>query len=120
MSKLSPILYRRSRPRIFVDPQSPEGAAVCDGCHGHVPADCLVEQKDYRGGSIPVGTGLMHCPKCLDVPNPQGKLQVLRPDPVPLPHARPDNQMIGLPWSQIGAPPWMWEVENVWSDWQGV
>ncbi len=51
----------------------------------------LREQKDYRGGNVPVGNGMWVCGKCQDVPNQYQKRQVLPPDPVPVQNPRPDD-----------------------------
>lgn len=47
---------------------------------------------EFRGGSAPVGTGLMVCGTCDDVPNPYFSKQVLAPDPVPVRRPRPDDR----------------------------
>lgn len=53
--------------------------------------DHLVEKKEFRGGSVPVGTGLFVCGVCDDVPNPYFSKLVLPPDPVPVKNPRPQN-----------------------------
>jgi hypothetical protein len=47
-------------------------------------------KKEYRGGSVPVPTGLMVCASCDDVPQPYFRRLLLRPDPVPVRNPRPD------------------------------
>lgn len=81
---------RRVEPRF--DARDPRGLAICDGCgflvqHGH-----LREKMEYRGGAVPVGTGLRVCASCDDVPQPYFRRQLLRPDPVPLHNPRQDSQ----------------------------
>lgn len=90
MSRLSPTQWK-TREKIVVDPRSPEAAAVCDGCGLWVPHRHLRERKDYRGGSVPVGTGLWVCGVCDDVPQPYFALLVLPPDPVPVRNPRLEN-----------------------------
>ena len=89
MSRLSP-LNRQYRKKVHVDPKSPEGVAMCQGCGFWVNAPELRQQYEYRGGWSPVPTGLWVCATCDDVPQPYFQKQVLPPDPIPLPHAFPD------------------------------
>jgi hypothetical protein len=90
MSRLSP-LHLRSRAALDIDVNDPRAVAVCDGCGFWTMHDHLVEKKEYRGGSVPVGTGLWVCGVCDDVPNPYYSKMVLSPDPVPVRNARPEN-----------------------------
>ena len=83
-------VVRRSRPAPRFDARDPRAIAICDGCGFQVQHNILREKMEYRGGSTPVGTGLLVCPRCDDVPNPMGQLQVLPPDPVPVRNPRPD------------------------------
>lgn len=80
---------RRTEPRF--NARDPRGIAICDGCGFLVQHSHLREKKEYRGGSVPVGTGLMVCASCDDVPQPYFRRQLLRPDPVPLRNPRPDS-----------------------------
>lgn len=80
---------RRGRPKF--DARDPRGIAICDGCGFLVQHSELREQKDYRGGATPVGLGYYVCKSCYDVPQPYFRRQLLRPDPVPLQHPRPDS-----------------------------
>lgn len=82
-------LSRRRAPEF--DPKNPRAIAICDGCGFLVQHDELREQKDYRGGSTPVGLGIWVCGTCLDRPQPYYKKQVLPPDPVPVDKPRPDT-----------------------------
>ncbi len=79
------------RQRIKIDVKDPRGLAICDGCGLPTMHYHLREKKEYRGGMSPVGTGLMVCAQCDDVPQPYFQRQVLRPDPVPLVNPRPDD-----------------------------
>ncbi len=81
---------RSSPKRVITHRHNPQGVAVCDGCGIVVPYYDLVEQKDFRGGNTPVGVGIRVCSMCYDTPNEQLKLQVFKPDPVPLRYPRPD------------------------------
>ncbi len=90
MSRLSP-LHLRSRAPIDIEVRNPRAVAVCDGCGFWTMHDHLVEKMEYRGGVTPVGTGLWVCGVCDDVPNPYFSKMVLAPDPVPVPHPRPEN-----------------------------
>ena len=90
MSTLSP-LHRKSRAAIVIEERNPRAVAVCDGCGMWTMHDSLVEKKEYRGGSVPVGTGLWVCGVCDDVPNPYFSKMVLGPDPVPVQNPRPES-----------------------------
>ena len=81
---------RRTQPRF--DRRDPRGLAICDGCGFMVQHSHLREKKDYRGGTTPVGLSLWVCASCDDVPQPYYRRLLLRPDPVPLRHPRPDSQ----------------------------
>jgi len=93
---------------VRVDPENPQGVAVCDGCARVVPYPSLRPLFQYAGtprpdtrewfcgpGGGPGGplmdTGLRVCPACYDVPHPQYAPQVLGPDPVPLAFPRPEK-----------------------------
>lgn len=94
MSRLSPL--NRRGPRVQAREgwtDNPTGWAICDGCGLRTPYPELRERMEYRGGMTPVGTGLMVCANCDDVPNPYFQLQILRPDPVPLANPRPDDKL---------------------------
>lgn len=84
-------VVRRSRPAPRFDARDPRAIAICDGCGFLVQHEILREKQEYRGGLTPVGTGLYVCPRCDDVPNPFGQLQVLPPDPRPVTNPRPDT-----------------------------
>jgi len=90
MSQLSP-LNRKRRAKPVIDFKDPRALAICDGCGFLVNHDHLREKVQYRGGSVPVGTGLYVCASCDDVPQPYFKLQILPPDPVPVMNPRPDD-----------------------------
>ncbi len=78
----------RTRPRFSAS--DPQALAICDGCGFLVQHNHLREQKDYRGGSTPVGLGTWVCASCQDMPQPYFSRQLLRPDPVPVRNPRPD------------------------------
>lgn len=81
---------RRTQPKF--DAHNPRGLAICDGCGFMVQHLELREKKEYRGGAVPVGTGLRVCASCDDIPQPYYRRLLLRPDPVPLLNPRPDSQ----------------------------
>jgi len=84
------VSHGRRKP-FRVDPKNPRAAALCDGCGFLVNRENLHMQKEYRGGSAPVDTGLLRCDSCLDKPQPYFKKLVLLPDPVPVDNPRPDD-----------------------------
>jgi len=90
MSRLSP-LHLRTRAPIEINARDPKAVAVCDGCGMWTMHEHLVERREYRGGTSPVGTGLWVCGVCDDVPNPYFSKLVLPPDPIPVDHPRPEN-----------------------------
>lgn len=94
MSRLSG-LKLRSRAPINIDVKNPRSVAVCDGCGMWTMHDHLVEKREYRGGTTPVGTGLWVCGVCDDVPNPYFSKMVLAPDPVPIKNPRPEQALVG-------------------------
>lgn len=52
----------------------------------------LERQMDYRGTGL-VWTGFYVYKKFVDEPNPQNLTPLIRLDPVPIPNARPDNEV---------------------------
>lgn len=71
---------------------NPRGIARCD-YSGLMVRHCdLVRQMEYRGTGL-VWTGYMVNPKFADKPNAQNLVPLIRLDPVPIPNARPDNQI---------------------------
>lgn len=81
---------RKHRKAPRYNARDPQAIAQCDGCGFRVQHNHLREQKDYRGGSTPVGLGLWVCASCEDVPQPYFARQLLRPDPVPVRNPRPE------------------------------
>ena len=90
MSRLTP-LHRKSRAPISIDVKNPRSVGVCDGCGFWTMHPSMVEKKEFRGGSAPVGTGFYVCGVCDDVPNPYYSKMVLPPDPIPIKNPRPEN-----------------------------
>lgn len=82
---------RRSRPPVEISWDNPRALALCQGCQFLVNRDTMAEQREYRGGSVPVPTGFWKCPKCIDQPQPYFQRQVLPPDPVPVRMPFPDD-----------------------------
>lgn len=91
MSQVQRRIARRSRPAPRFNARDPRAIAICQGCGFLVQHEVLREKMEYRGGISPVPTGLWVCPRCDDVPNPFGQLQVLPPDPVPVNMPFPDT-----------------------------
>lgn len=92
VSRLSPVTSRK--PRVRIRPgwtEDPTGFAICDGCGLPTPHTELRQNMEYRGGMDPEPTGFRVCARCEDVPNAYFQKQLLRPDPVPLKDARPDD-----------------------------
>lgn len=83
-------MVKRRRPAV-ISASDPRALAICDGCGFQVNHRHLRERREYRGGSTPVGTGLMVCGVCDDTPQPYYSRQVLAPDPVPVRNPRPDS-----------------------------
>lgn len=81
---------RKYRTQPKFDARDPRAIAICDGCGFLVQHSHLRMKKEYRGGSVPVPTGLMVCASCDDVPQPYFRRLLLRPDPVPVRNPRPD------------------------------
>lgn len=71
---------------------NPRGIARCDYSGLMTRYSNLIKQKEYRGTGL-VWTGYYVNPKFADQPNEQNLIPLIRLDPVPLPNARPDNQI---------------------------
>lgn len=84
-------VVRRTRTRVIPSWNNHRPVAQCPCCGQWTYRDCIVEQKDYRGGSAPVPTGRYACERCIDQPQPYFKKQVLPPDPIPVVMPFPDN-----------------------------
>jgi hypothetical protein len=69
--------------------RNPHGNAVCDYSGLNVAHHKLVRQMEYSGSRLRF-TGFWVNPRYADVPNPQNLIVLIRQDPVPLDHARPD------------------------------
>ena len=83
-------MANRPHGRARVDPHRPEAFAHCDKCYDLLNHVDLQWQFAYAGPVL-VNTGLLVCDTCLDIPNPQNKLLVLPPDPVPIRNPRPGD-----------------------------
>lgn len=66
------------------------GIGQCDYSGMIVDYRDLCKQMQYVGNGL-VWTGLYVFKNFLDTPNPQDLVPIVRQDPVPLPHPRPDN-----------------------------
>lgn len=71
---------------------SPRAIARCDYSGFMVRHSDLARQMQYRGTGL-VWTGFLVHKKFLDVPNQQDLTPLIKLDPVPIPNARPDNQV---------------------------
>lgn len=71
---------------------SPRGIGRCDYSGLMVRHSDLRKQMEYRGRGL-VWTGYLVHSKFLDTPNPQNLIPLIKLDPVPIPDARPDNQV---------------------------
>jgi len=69
--------------------QKPRGIGTCDYSGLMVRHSNMIQQYQYRGNGL-VWTGFWVNPKFADKPNPQDLVPIIRLDPVPLNHARPD------------------------------
>lgn len=67
----------------------PRGLGVCDYSGLMVQHAKMVKQYEYAGMGL-YWTGFYVNPKYQDVPNPQNLIPIIKLDPVPLDHARPD------------------------------
>lgn len=50
----------------------------------------MVFQYDFRGGSSPINTNILRCPRCLDDLSFQQKLLIIPPDPPTFYNVRPE------------------------------
>lgn len=64
--------------------------SACDVCGFQWNLSKLAWQFDYRGGSSPINTRVLKCPKCMDVMQEQARLLILPPDPAPFMNIRPE------------------------------
>jgi hypothetical protein len=71
---------------------SPRGIARCDYSGLMTRHSDLIKQKEYRGTGL-VWTGYYVNPKFVDMPNAQNLIPLIKLDPIPLPNARPDNEI---------------------------
>lgn len=76
-------------PHAPTNPFAPEPTGVCDRCGFLYHLAALKEQMKWAGTSV-VGTGLLVCPRDLDVLQQNGQRTIyLGPEPKPLRNARP-------------------------------
>jgi hypothetical protein len=54
----------------------------------------MVFQYDFRGGSSPINTQILRCPRCLDDLNYQNKLLIIPPDPPAFFNVRPETYAV--------------------------
>lgn len=72
--------------------RNPKGLGVCDYSGLMVRHSDMIRQLEYRGTGK-VWTGYWVNPRFADVCNPQNLIPLIRLDPIPLDHARPDPEV---------------------------
>ena len=84
------------RPSPKYASKSPGSGAwgTCDVCGFIWNLPSMTFQYEYRGGSTPVDTHVLKCPRCIDMINPQFRLLILPPDPPSLKNVRPENYAV--------------------------
>jgi hypothetical protein len=70
-----------------VNPRHPQAFAVCDRCGRWWNKVDLKFQRDYRGKGLQ-NLYVLVCDPCYDTPQPQLKLFIVPPDPLPIINAR--------------------------------
>lgn len=78
--------YRSDPP---ADPNNPRARGRCDRCDFVGFRDELRWEMRYAGDRL-VRNGLLVCPRCLDVPQPQDRVIILPVDPEPVRDPRPE------------------------------
>jgi hypothetical protein len=81
--------YIQARGRVRISARNPRAAATCDRC------GCRYNHSDLRwqhqwGGSTLQNLRILVCDRCLDVPNPQLRVFIMPPDPLPIRDPRPE------------------------------
>lgn len=95
----------RPRSHYRVDVNNPRAKAVCDRCGQLWQLQDLLWQFEWTGPKLQNLRRLV-CPPCLDKPQPQRKLIILPPDPVPVLNPRPELYVTDdNPMSALGANP---------------
>lgn len=108
--------YRRPR----CDRLNPEALAECGRGGGHlVRRSELAPQMQWAGDRL-VPTGLLVCPRHMDVPNPQEQAKRLSADPVPVRDPRPPTPMVPLPGLLTDGTPAAGVTQSVLTDGRGV
>jgi hypothetical protein len=80
----------RPHGRARVDPNNPQMFAKCDKCYTQYNHVELRWQYRYAGAGL-VNTGMLVCPTCYDIPNPQERTIILPADPAPKFNQRMEN-----------------------------
>ena len=80
--------------------RAPSAIARCDHSGMMVKHSMLQKQMQYSGAGL-YWTGLWVYPKFLDKPNPQNLAPRVKLDPVPVPHAKPDEMVSQNPNYQL-------------------
>ena len=93
------------RSHYKVDANNPRAKAVCDRCGQVWQLHELLWQFEWTGPKLQ-NLRRQVCPPCLDKPQPQRKLIILPPDPVPVLNPRPELYVTDdNPQSALGANP---------------
>jgi hypothetical protein len=72
-----------------VDPYNPEAAGRCDRGGEIRRRSELLREMRWAGNNL-VPTGFFCCREHIDPPNPQDRIPMIGPDPVPVRDPRPD------------------------------
>jgi hypothetical protein len=99
---------------VTIDRDNPQGVGRCDYSGFIFNSTDLVRQMEWRGNAL-VWTGLMVGKRFADVPNPQGRTPILKPDPVPLQYPRPP-MFQEITWNNNPLPLW----QNITETWESL
>ena len=94
--------YVRPRSHYRVDKKNPRARATCDRCGQHWPLSELLWQWEWTGPRLQ-NLRIYVCPPCLDKPQPNLRLIILPPDPIPVLNPRVEQYALDdNPLSAIG------------------
>lgn len=78
---------------VTIDPENPQALGICDYSGFVFPRKDMVRQMEWRGNDL-VWTGFYVGRPFADIPNPQAKIPIFKPDPVPVLEPRPPSNSI--------------------------
>lgn len=87
-------MTHRPHPKYASNDASRGPWSVCSDCGFNWSLSDLQFQYDFRGGSVPVNTGWLRCPRCITPLTYQKKLIIIPPDPAPIMNTRPEPYYI--------------------------